>query len=164
MENKDLVIKVTSSNTVESSEESMTVISWVDGNNGTTFEVLTNTKNGTMFTGITSNESFKEVLHGNLPKEIMDMFINAINNRTRERNFIRLNAQLEAGNITEEEFDNELDEHEDRYLITKKIHPTLEQLYLSVKASENILDINDMEDFSELFSFEEKSIQKYLKK
>ena len=163
MENKDLVIKVTSSNTVESSEDSMTVISWVDGDNGTTFEVLTNTKNGTMFTGITSNESFKEVLHGNLPKEIMDMFINAINNRTRERNFIRLNAQLEAGDITEEEFDNELDEHEDRYLITKKIHPTLEQLYLSVKASENILDINDMEDFSELFSFEEKSVQKYLK-
>ncbi|MBD5369609.1 MAG: hypothetical protein HDR80_00460 [Bacteroides sp.] len=88
----------------------------------------------------------------------------AVNNRTRERNYANLCLRLAEGEITEEEFDREIIENEDRYVITFQDAIPEENVCIAARLTDGLLDIETEDDFRELFSINTASIIKALGK
>lgn len=93
-------------------------------------------------------------------ERLKKLLIRAVNNRTRERNYFKLYCEMLDGNITEEEFDKEIDENEDKYIISQEESATIEDIEMVLNICPHILGVNDPNDMIELFSFTEKSILK----
>ena len=87
----------------------------------------------------------------------------AINNRTRERNYFKLYCNMLAGDITEEEFDKEIEENEDNYIIKQNKDASVEDIEVALEVSPAIMDVASPDDMAEVFSFSEKSMQKSIK-
>lgn len=92
-----------------------------------------------------------------------NLLIEATNNRTRERNYYVLYSRLLEGNITDEEFDKELDEHPDNYQINIDKTPSFEMFQEAMRLSNNIMDADSIGKIETLFSFDSKIIDKYCK-
>ena len=90
------------------------------------------------------------------------MLIKAVNNRTRERNYFKKLVELFQNEITEDEFDREIEEHEDEYVVNTDEKPTREDIILACEVVKRIKDVKDVDDFSALFSFNQESIIKEL--
>ena len=86
----------------------------------------------------------------------------AVNNRTRERNYFKLYCEMLDGNITEEEFDKEIEEHEDKYIIKQDKDASIEDIEVALEVSPSLMSITSPDDMAEVFSFSEKSMQKSL--
>ena len=121
-------------------------------------------KGQTIFTGIAENNIFKEIFNGGLPQKIYDFLIRAINNRTIERNYFRLYGDLLSGDISEQEFQQEIEEHESDYVLENNIIPSEEDIKLAIQLSEHVKDVQSSEDLSSLFSFNSIAIDKILLK
>lgn len=121
-------------------------------------------KGQTIFTGIAENNTFKEIFNEGLPQKIYDFLIRAINNRTIERNYFRLYGDLLSGDISEQEFQQEIEEHESDYVIENNIIPSEEDIKLAIRLSEDIKDVQSSEDISSLFSFNSIALDKILLK
>lgn len=122
-----------------------------------------NTNDGvTIFAGVSKNNAFFEFLNGGIAGKMHDLFIRAINNRTIERNYFRLYIDLLEDVITEEEFNKELEEHEDDYVIQNDIYPSKEDLELALRLSDSIKDVQSSEDISSLFSFNSTIVDELL--
>lgn len=116
----------------------------------------------TVFAGHTTDSALTGWVMGEIPQRVMELATNAINNRTRERNFFRLSEQLSSGEITEDEYDRELDEHEDEYIIKCTIKPCMLDLKIAASLAPHLMDVEDTDDLSVLFSFDESVIRHYL--
>ena len=116
----------------------------------------------TYFAGHTTKGVLSSWIMGEVPQRIVDLAINAINNRTKERNFFRLGEKLALGEITEDEYDNTLLEHEDEYVIKCDIKPSELDMKYAVQLASRLMDVNDTDDLSVLFSFDESAIKHYL--
>ena len=77
------------------------------------------------FAGVTNKANFFNISTADRLKELMTR---AVNNRTRERNYFKLYCEMLDGNITEEEFDKEIEEHEDKYIIKQDKDASIEDI------------------------------------
>lgn len=116
------------------------------------------------FTGHSNLPTLQSWLDGSIPRRFIELVTNAINNRTRERNFSRLNEQLASGDISEEDFDKAISEREDEFVIQCNIKPTEWDIKAASLLAENLLDVSDTDDLSVLFSFDDNEVRKYILK
>lgn len=117
----------------------------------------------THFAGVGATASirgfFTRIVHVD---RLSELLIRAVNNRTRERNYFKKLVDLFQNEITEEEFDKEIEENENEYAITTNEIPTREDLALACEISKYIKDVEDVDDLSALFSFNQESMIKEL--
>jgi hypothetical protein len=109
---------------------------------------IAGTVNKAMFFNISTADRLKELM------------TRAINNRTRERNYFKLYCDMLDGSITEEEFDKEIEENEDRYVIKQNQDASVEDMEVALEVSPLLMDVKSPDDMAEVFSFSEKSMQK----
>ena len=84
------------------------------------------------------------------------MLVDAINNRTRERNYYILYSRLLENDITEEDFDREIDNNPDDYVISTDKIPTEEEFHDAIMFADHIKGIETTGDIETLFSFRNK--------
>lgn len=96
----------------------------------------------------------------NLQDHIIDIMAVAINNRTRERNYFKLYSSLLENKISDEEFDRLIDENPDMYVQESYRDFSPLEIAVARKASEKIMDIEDLSDMATLFSISNRSIHK----
>lgn len=93
-------------------------------------------------------------------KHAIDMLVQAFNNRTRQRNYFRLYCDLLDGQLSDEDFDKEIDEHPDDYVVGNENKPTKEDLEMAIILAHRMKDIDDMTDLSMAFSFDMEEADK----
>lgn len=91
-----------------------------------------------------------------LSEEKESLYLQALRNLYRKIDFIELNQALESEDISEEEFDKELEENEDRYLIpSPTVVPTVKQV---IQVSEIMKKLgrekSSVDEVSEVFSLD----------
>ena len=62
-----------------------------------------------------------------------------------------------------EEFDKEIEENEDNYIIKQNKDASVEDIEVALEVSPAIMDVASPDDMAEVFSFSEKSMQKSIK-
>lgn len=112
----------------------------------------------TSFVGVANNEDFNRSFN----EEPIDLLIQAVNNRTRERNYFRLLTKYLEQEICDEEFEKEIEENENLYVVDTSINPTDSQLRNAANLSKRIIGIDSPDDFMSLFSFSEYGTVKLL--
>lgn len=115
-----------------------------------------------LFAGVSEGNSFIDQITGKSFEMIYNLLIKAINNRTVERDYFRLYSEHMSGILSEDEFEKELDDHEDNYVIQNNITPSKPELLLALSLVKDIKDVETSEDLSSLFSFNSIDIEKML--
>lgn len=126
-----------------------------DGNS--VIAIQDNNKDRVTFAGVANKARFFSISTADRLKELMTR---AINNRTRERNYFKLYCDMLGGNITEDEFDQEIEQNEDKYIIKQDCDASTEDIEVALEVSPSIMDVKSPDDMAEIFSFSEKSMQK----
>lgn len=116
-----------------------------------------NGKDRVAFAGVVNKAQFFRI---STADRLKDLMTRAINNRTRERNYFKLYCDMLDGNITEEEFDKEIELNEDKYIIKQDHDASTEDIEVALEVSPSIMDVKSPDDMAEIFSFSEKSMQK----
>lgn len=93
---------------------------------------------------------------------LVDLYIRAINNRTRELNYFKLYSQVLRGDISDNDFDKEVYKNEDDYITPVGADADSDEIELALQIAPNLKGVETVEDFMYLFSFNDKSIQKYM--
>lgn len=114
-------------------------------------------KDRVTFAGVANKARFFSISTADRLKELMTR---AINNRTRERNYFKLYCDMLDGNITEDEFDREIEQNEDKYIIKQDCDASVEDIEVALEVSPSIMEVKSPDDMAEIFSFSEKSMQK----
>ena len=92
-----------------------------------------------------------------LSEEKEDLYLRALRNLYRKLDFIELNQSLDMSDISEEEYDQELESNEDKYLIPSPTgKPTLQQIIQITDILKRIGRDKNMsvDEVSEMFSLE----------
>lgn len=92
------------------------------------------------------------------------MLVDAVNNRTRERNYYQLYSRLLENEISDEEFDREIDENPDDYVISTDKVPTEVQFNEAMVLADYIKGVETTGDIETLFSFRGDKFNEYCKK
>lgn len=87
-----------------------------------------------------------------------NLLIRAINNRTRERNYANICLRLAEGEISEDEFEEEIMNNEDRYVISFDDETSEEEIIVASRLTKDVLDVDTEDDFKELFSISSASL------
>lgn len=87
-----------------------------------------------------------------------NLLIRAINNRTRERNYANICLRLAEGEISEDEFEEEILNNEDRYVISFEDDTSEEEIIIASRLTKDVLDVDTEDDFRELFSISSASL------
>jgi hypothetical protein len=116
------------------------------------------------FAGISQGSSVISRMVGADYAEMVELLTRAVNNRTRQRNFFRLQNNLLEGIISEDDFYKEIEEKEDEYVVEEKESPSPERLCHAMILSQGIKDVQNSEDLSTLFSFSSEVTDLELKK
>ena len=111
----------------------------------------------TAFVGVADNKSINIVTSVNRMSQLL---IRAVNNRTRERNYFRLYSQLLEGEITEEDFDKEIDDNENEYVVANNETADKTDIEIALSVSPQLMDVKDVDDMADIFSFDIRSIRK----
>ena len=114
----------------------------------------------TFFLGITTDSNALNKIY--TIDRTTELLIRAVNNRTRERNYFRKCVELLQGFISEEDFDKEITNNEDDYVIIEDQEADLNDMGLACFVSQKIKDVNDANDMLSLFSFSHESLNKCL--
>ena len=128
------------------SNEHVTAVSLSEGGN-------------TIFAGVARSEYFEGVS----TRRANELLIRAVNNRTRERNYFRKYVELLEGEINEEDFDREIEENEDEYVVSTNEEASIDDIKIALGLQPYLKDVNDVEDMADIFSFSDKSIRKSIK-
>lgn len=119
-----------------------------------------NDRDRVTFAGVVNEAKFFSISTADRLKELMTR---AINNRTRERNYFKLYSEMLDGDISEEEFDKEIEQNEDKYLIKQDKDASVEDIEVALEVSPSLMDVTSPDDMAEVFSFSEKSMQKSIR-
>ena len=111
-----------------------------------------------------SNQSFLNVVNRGFLDKIVSMLTEAVNNRTRQRNYFRLYNELLENQITEEEFEKEISENEDDYVLEGSRIPDREDAVLALDLARKIKEVGSTEDLALLFSFDVDALEKLAEK
>ena len=111
-------------------------------------------KDRVAFAGVVNKARFFSI---STADRLKDLMTRAINNRTRERNYFKLYCDMLDGNITEEEFDKEIEQNEDKYIIKQDHDASTEDIEVALEVSPSIMDVKSPDDMAEIFSFSLKS-------
>lgn len=142
-------------------DESFSVVEYISHD---TQYIAVRNQEDTYFAGHTTKGVLSSWIMGDIPQRVVELAISAINNRTKERNFSRLGEKLASGEISEEEYDRALQEHEDEYVIKCNIKPTEMDMRLAAHLAPKLMDVEDTDDLAVLFSFDESEIRHYLER
>lgn len=112
----------------------------------------------TAFVGVASTNTFYNLFPTKL---LADLLIKGFNNRTRERNYYRLYSSLLQGDISDDDFDNEIESNPDRYVIPMNGDSSKEAISTALWVSPQLMDIDSAGDFEAAFSFKEGASEKY---
>lgn len=113
----------------------------------------------TAFVGVADNKAVNMVTSIDRMSQLL---IRAVNNRTRERNYFKLYNQLLEKEITDDEFDKEIDEHEDDYVVSNNEEADMNDIEVALSLCPYLKDVKDVDDMADLFSFSGNSIRKSL--
>ena len=115
--------------------------------------------NKILFAGVADPESFA-LTYGSILKSL-DLLSDAVNNRTRERNYFKKYVELLMGDITEEEFAREIEENESLYVVQPYREASKYDLRLALDLVENggLMDVDSIDDMADLFSFKYQSVK-----
>lgn len=94
------------------------------------------------------------------PEKALNLLVTAVNNRTRERNYFKKYCELLDNEISEEDFDNEISENEDEYVVPAGIDAPTEDVQAALCLSPLLKGIDSTDDFISLFSFTDKSVER----
>lgn len=108
---------------------------------------------------ISEGNTFLNLITGEHFNDAIELLITAVNNRTKERNFFKLYCDLLDQSITEEEFNEIVDKNEDNYIVGENESAEPKRVSLALKLSKRIKDVNSINDFSSLFSFNQHEIE-----
>lgn len=114
----------------------------------------------TRFAGIAKTKYFFRPM---VPAEEVDLLVRGFNNRTRERNYFKLYCQLLSREITEEDFDREIEEHENLYVVEAPENAEPEEVCSAICLTERLIGIETTDDFTSVFGIDDKSIENYVK-
>lgn len=115
----------------------------------------------TAFVGVASTNTFYSLFPTRL---LADLLIKGFNNRTRERNYYRLYSSLLQGDISDEDFDREIESNPHRYVIPMNGDSTPEEISTALCVVPRLMDIDSTGDFEAAFSFKEGESEKYCKR
>lgn len=147
--------------TVTGSTETNTKTFFIEGND--LKALFMQNDSTTVFAGKARNVVISTVARS-LDGSREQMLVDAINNRTRERNYYHLYSRLLENEITEDEFDREIDENPDDYLISTDKIPTEQEFHDAIALAEHIKGIETTGDIETLFSFSGKEFNDYCKR
>jgi len=95
-----------------------------------------------------------------IPQKKEKYFIRAIKNLKIQNNFYELALQLEEGQITEEEYNNEIDEHPEKYVVSVEYLEDPNDIGILREILKKVgLEFN-VDEASELFSIESEDLEK----
>lgn len=117
----------------------------------------------TEFVGVADNSILPKVIDV-LTGTREALLVDAVNNRTRERNYYRLYSQLLENQISDEDFDREIDERPDDYVVPITKTPSETEFYQAMQLSEHIKDADTIGNIESLFSFKENAVSGYCKR
>lgn len=113
----------------------------------------------TAFIGVADNKVANIVTSMDRMSQLL---VRAVNNRTRERNYFKLYNRLLDKEITDEEFDKEIDENEDDYVVANDKEADMNDIEVALSLCPYLKDVKDVDDMADLFSFSSNSIRKSL--
>lgn len=113
----------------------------------------------TAFVGVADNKAINIITSIDRMSQLL---IRAVNNRTRERNYFRLYNQLLEKEITDEEFDKEIDEKEDDYVVLNNEEADINDIEVALSLCPYLKDVKDVDDMADIFSFSGNSINRSL--
>lgn len=113
----------------------------------------------TEFSGVATNRLFNGSLISN---KYMELLMRAYTNRTRERNYFRLYCQLLENELSDDEFDNEIDAYPDKYVVKSPEKASIDDIYFAMRLSDHMMGIDSSDDFSSSFSIDDESIESYI--
>ena len=120
--------------------------------------VAVSDKNTTVFGGVAKNE----LVFNPQKSKVLDLVLRAFNNRTREKNYLSKCCELLDGFITEEEFEKEITENEYKYVIPEGKPASIDDIQEALTISKDMMGIDTVDEFAELFSIDQESITKSL--
>lgn len=88
----------------------------------------------------------------------------AIHNLIKTKNFLNLNLQLAYEEISEKEYDAEIEKNENEYVLTQMENPNKSDILAIMSSADSINMKLDSSDVSEIFGVAHKSIIDHLKK
>ena len=144
-------------------EDVRTTISLCTMQDGAFVTIKQENNQNVYFAGISKGSSVINRMIGMDYSDITELLIRAVNNRTKQRNFFRLQNSMLEGLITEEDFYKTIEENESDYVIEEIEEPTKRRLYCAMYLCQSIMDIKNSEDLSTLFSFSSETTDKVLK-
>lgn len=128
-------------------------------NNDKVMAITVDNGSHTAFAGVADNNVINNICFVDRMSELL---IRAVNNRTRERNYFRLYNQLLENEISEQEFDKEIEDHEDDYVVSNNEEADLSDIKTALFLSQQLKDVKDVDDMSDIFSFSNRSMIKSL--
>lgn len=128
-------------------------------NNDKVMAITVDNGSHTAFAGVADNNVVNNICFIDRMSELL---IRAVNNRTRERNYFRLCNRLLENEISEQEFDKEIEDHEDEYVVSNNEEADTADIKTALFLSRQLKDVKDVDDMADLFSFSNKSMTKSL--
>lgn len=91
---------------------------------------------------------------------VLYLLIKAFNNRTREKNYFQKYCELLSGEITENEFNEEIRANLDKYVLPAGEFVGQEDVFTATKLASHLMGINSSDDFQSVFSINDESLVK----
>lgn len=97
-------------------------------------------------------------------KTAIKLLLDAVNNRTRERNYYKLLYELAEGEISDSQFEKELEQNPERYVVKTNVRPSTIEFQQAVILAKDIMDVQTSGSLETLFSFDEEYLDSECKK
>ena len=94
-------------------------------------------------------------------KQHYEMLIRAFNNRTRQMNYLELYNRLLSKDISESEFEREIDNNPDKYAIKSGTDKSKEYIFDAFLMSQDFIEPNGQYDIEDLFEIDNYSTYKH---
>lgn len=112
----------------------------------------------TKFAGVAENGTISIV--STESDRLSELLIRAFNNRTREYNYFKRYSELLEGELSEDDFDNEIERNKDDYVVPAGKDADIRDIELAMQVVPRLKGIQSTDDFTALFSFSDRTIQK----
>ena len=144
---------------IKKTEEGQTVV-FTHFNSSDAIVKGVNINGQTAFCGVSQNDAIFDRLMGQKSEKIYRMLIQAVNNRTVERDYFKLYCDLLEGIITDEEYDEKIENNPEKYVLSSDVIPTKEELCLALDLVKEIHGVENSEDLASLFSYNSIGVDK----